>query len=247
LTDLELAKSRFELKYRINFFTYLKIKNALHFYMKKDKFTRTAPGKGYLVRSLYFDSNDLSAYHEKMSGDNERIKFRLRTYNSTLHEKTLVRVELKARRNNLVIKKSDFVDLENYLHFIKYKHWKNHTNQTMIEFERYLHMKSLEPKIITQYYREGYETRTKDSLRITFDHDVQSTHADSLFPKHCFYNKHGFNTVILEIKFKDEPPGWVRKLVFENGLKVLANSKFTQGIQIARKDLHHPGGVVIVR
>jgi hypothetical protein len=31
------------------------------------------------------------------------------------------------------------------------------------------------------------------------------------------------------------------------GLRWVANSKFTQGLQAARKDLYHPGDIVIIR
>jgi hypothetical protein len=54
------------------------------------------------------------------------------------------------------------------------------------------------------------------------------------------------NTV-LEIKFKDNLPLWLGNLVREHGLKVIANSKYTEGLQIARHDLYHPEKVILVR
>jgi hypothetical protein len=42
-------------------------------------------------------------------------------------------------------------------------------------------------------------------------------------------------------------PTWLEKLVRGHGLKVIANSKYTQSIQIARHDLHHPHNVILVR
>ncbi|ASB50962.1 polyphosphate polymerase domain-containing protein [Alkalitalea saponilacus] len=241
------TNSRFELKYRIHYFTYLKIRNAVRMYMKKDKFTRQSPGKGYLVRSLYFDTHDYSAYHEKMSGDNERIKFRIRTYHHQLEDHTPIRVELKGRKSGLVIKKSCFISPLSYRNFIEKGCFGEHDNPVMEEFIRFLHLKTLQPKIITKYYREGYETKFKNDLRITFDHEVQSTHSTTLFPENTFYRQHHHNGVIMEIKFKEEPAVWVRQLVHHYGLKTVANSKFTQGIQVSRKDLYHPGGIVTVR
>lgn len=244
---MERSNSRFELKYRLDYFTYLKIKNAVQAHMKKDLYTMAAPGKGYLVRSLYYDTNEYQAYHEKMSGDNERVKFRIRTYHQTLSKNTPIRVELKERRSNMVIKQSSFVEPLAYQHFIKYHHWPNHESATLVEFEKYLHQKSLLPMIITEYYREGYETRIKNDLRITFDHDVRSAHATDLFPENVFFRQHHHHHLVLEIKFCSEPQTWVKNLVHAYGLKIIANSKFTQGIQLSRPDLHHPDGVVVVR
>lgn len=214
--------------------------------MKKDKFTRSSQKAGYLVRSLYFDTHSLSAYHEKMSGDNERIKFRIRTYHDRFTENAPIRVELKGRKSGLVIKKSAFISTETYQQFLINKHWLEN-DPVLEEFERLMQIKSLEPKVITQYRREGYETRYKGDLRITFDHNVESTHANELFPNKAFYKEHHRNAIIMEIKFKKSPPKWVHQLVHIYGLKAIANSKFTQAIQVSRKDLHHPGGIIVVR
>ncbi|MCC5929267.1 MAG: polyphosphate polymerase domain-containing protein [Cyclobacteriaceae bacterium] len=247
MQPISAVNTRFELKYRIQYHIYLRMRNALMAYMKKDKYTRASQDKGYLVRSLYYDTHQYRSYHEKMSGDNERVKFRIRTYSHQLQENTRIRVELKGRKSGLVIKKSCVVSPDEYLHFIKTGHWISANEPVLTEFERYLYLQDLQPKIITQYYREGYETRINSDVRITFDHDVRSAHAESLFPEHAFYKEHNHNSVVLEIKFSDDPPKWVTRLSHQYGLRVVANSKFTQGIQIARKDLYHPGGIVTVR
>lgn len=239
--------SRFELKYRIHYTDFLRIRNALTIYMKKDRYTRAAGGKGYLVRSLYFDSDDFTSYHEKMNGNGERLKLRIRSYSTGMGKGMPVKAELKIRQGNLVIKKTTCVtDLE-YMEFMRSGHWSNHDDPVLVEFESNFFGKSLKPKVLIEYLREGYESRIDNGLRITFDHKVRSAHADSLFPGHLFFREHNPGEVILEIKFKDEVPEWVKTLVFENGLKIIANSKFTQGIQASRNELHHPGGVVVIR
>lgn len=226
---------------------FLRIRNALTIYMKKDKYTRAAGGKGYLVRSLYFDSDDFTSYHEKMNGNGERLKLRIRSYSTDIGKGMPVKAELKIRQGNLVIKKTTCVTDEEYLEFMRSGHWGKPEDPVLVEFESNYFGKSLKPKVLIEYLREGYESRIDNGLRITFDHKVRSAHSDSLFPGHLFFREHNPSEVILEIKFKDEVPQWVKTLVFENGLKIIANSKFTQGIQAARNELHHPGGVVIIR
>lgn len=239
--------SRFELKYRIHYQDYLKIRNALRIYMKKDIFTMKAKGNGYLVRSLYFDSDDYASYHEKMDGNNERVKLRIRSYEKKPNKKSPIRVELKMKKRDLVIKRSTFVSFDEYLYFMQKGHWKNTDNTTLREFERYRLSKQHNAKVLIEYYREGYETKLKNGLRITFDHRVKSFHSKELFPDYGFFREHNPHLVIMEIKFTDDLPDWVKGLVHTYGLKTIANSKFTQGIQAARNDLYHPGGVVVIR
>lgn len=238
---------RIELKYRISNFQYLKIRNATYAYMKKDHYTSASKSRGYLVRSLYYDTYDYSAYFEKMSGDCDRIKFRLRTYSDKIADVEAVRVELKVRKANLVEKHSTFISTEDYHYFMRRRSWPILDNPILAEFERYLHLRNLRPQVLIEYYREGYESRSKDGIRITFDHKVRSAHSATLFPEHLFFKVHHPHIVVAEIKFNDKLPSWLRALVQSQGLKIIANSKFTQGIQVARQDLHYPEGIVVVR
>lgn len=247
MTDSEIRISRYELKYRVSFQEYLKLRNAIQLYMRKDAFTQRASGSGYRVRSLYFDTEDYASYHEKMDGNNERVKLRIRTYQEHYEDQNRIRVELKIRKSNLVIKKSTFVTGAEYLHFTRTNHWSRENDPVLTEFERYLHGKLQKPKVLIEYFREGYETRLGNGLRVTFDHEVKSAHGRELFPGMFFPRAHARNQVIVEIKFQEKLPHWIRHLVHQHGLRITANSKFTQAIQAARHDLHHPGGVVVIR
>lgn len=215
--------------------------------MKKDNYTLKTPGNGYLVRSLYYDTDQYASYHEKMDGNNERVKLRIRSYSKYPEKNIPIRVELKNRERDLVIKKSSFVTYKEYLSFIENGHWANTNDPVLMEFESHMLSKLHKPKVLIEYKREGYETRVKNGLRITFDFKVNSAHSNNLFPEHSFFREHNSDLVIMEIKYKDELPSWVTNLVETYGLKIIANSKFTQGIQAARHDLYHPGGVITIR
>jgi hypothetical protein len=239
--------SRFELKYRLSYFQYLKVRNAIRPYMTMDPYTQRTPTNRYLVRSLYFDTPDYRAYEQKMSGDCERAKFRLRTYDKEYTEASAVRVELKLRQGNRMIKKSVFVPREEYQHFMKHRHWQDLQDPITTEFERQSLTQGLVPVVLIEYEREGYQTKFKSDLRITFDHRIRSAHARILFPTHAFFQMLAPKNTVLEIKFKDNLPLWLGNLVREQGLKVIANSKYTEGLQIARHDLYHPEKVILVR
>ena len=239
--------SRFELKYQLTYFQYLKLRNAIQPYMTMDNFTSNQPANRYQVRSLYFDTYDYHSFHQKMSGDCDREKFRLRTYPYGEEYLKYVRVELKMRQGNLSIKKSVFVSFDEYCHFMKKRHWKSFNDPITREFERKLLTQHLQPMVLVEYDREGYQTRLKSNLRITFDHRIRSSHAHSLFPDKTFYRYLYPRQVVLEIKFNGSLPLWLENLTRQHGLKVIANSKFTQSILIARHDLYHPGNVILVR
>lgn len=240
--------SRFELKYHLTCLQYYKVRNALMPYMKPDHFTTVAPEGKYLVRSLYFENYDYRAYYEKMNGDSERIKLRIRTYADSINDDPVIRVELKVRKANTMEKYGSLVSAADYLFFMQRWHWPSEGDPVLSEFERYLLLKELRPQVLVEYRRESFYPRSKDDLRITFDHCVRSAHTASLFPeKPVFFRAHHLHSVVFEIKCRHKQTDWLINLVQRFGLRTVANSKYTQGIQVARQDLTYPDGVVIIR
>jgi len=231
---------RFEYKYRLSFALYMKIKAFITPYMRMDDYTLAAPRRRYLVRSLYLDSDQFTNYIEKIHGDSDRVKLRIRTYTAAPIESSPLRAEFKARRGIAVEKHSTWITLADYQSFLSTSHWLEHHDPVLVEFERYVHMKNLHPKIIVEYHREGYRARSKDNLRITFDHQVHSAHAEQLFPAHPFFHDHHPGKIVLEIKCNDKQPPWLRHLVENNGLRPCTNSKYIQGISVARRDVVTP-------
>jgi hypothetical protein len=235
-----LSNWRFELKYRLSPQQYHQVHSALVPYMEPDPYTRGAPSGLYLVRSLYYDTYDYKAYHEKMGGDYGRTKLRIRAYTNDPGENQPVRVELKTRRGSAMEKFSIFVPGADGRTFLETRHWPRHDSPVLTEFERLLHLWALRPKLLVEYQREGLQSRQREDLRITFDHHVHSTASSSLFPQHPFFRKHHPHTIILEIKCRNEQPQWLTKLIKTHRLKFVANSKYTQGIEISRPDAVTP-------
>lgn len=231
---------RFELKYRISVQQYHQVRSALVPYMEPDPYTYGAPGSSYLVRSLYYDTYDYKAYHEKMGGDYGRTKLRIRTYTKAAGENQPVRVELKTRRGSAMEKFSTFVPAADCRTFLQTRHWPPHDSPVLTEFERLLHLRALRPNLLVEYQREGLQSRQREDLRITFDHHVHSAASALLYPGNPFFRQHHPHTIILEIKCRNQQPHWLTKLIKVHRLKFVANSKYTQGIEIARPDVVTP-------
>ncbi len=235
IPDLE-TDWRYESKYRLTHPQYLQVKNAFVPYLQQDGFTKIAPAHKYLVRSLYFDTFDYQTYYEKLSGNYSRIKYRIRTYASSLDANSVIRVELKVRQGEKTIKYGDFISPSNFQTFMQTRHFYS-TNPVLIEFERYTLTRILQPRLLVEYRREGFTTRDPGSVRVTFDHQVHSAQAKMLFPPKPFFHKHNASLVVLEIKHRDQQPDWIKAIIQHHGLKIVANSKYCQGIEITQPNL----------
>lgn len=231
---------RFEYKYQLSSLQYYHLRNAFRIHLEPDHFTRTAPQNRYLVRSLYFDNDRFEAYYEKIEGNFGRIKCRIRTYSETMDNGTVLKAELKNRWGESIEKYSTAISALDYNHFMETGHWASSDNPILEEYERIYHLRSLKPVVLVQYHREGYRPRNREDLRITFDHDVKSCLADSLFPAATMFKRHLFHTIILEIKCRRNQPLWLSRLIRLHGLKYIANSKYTQGVEAVRPDLISP-------
>lgn len=220
------------MKYRVTPHSYYQLISELKAsQMEPDYYSRKKP---YVVRSLYFDSIDYAAYQENENGCRSRIKLRIRSYSEEPSDS--LSVEIKAKEGSKTIKYSTFITYSWYLHFMEHYHFPKNNDPVLIEFERLVHLKMWRPKVLIQYRRDGYRSKTSPDLRITFDHKVCSTNVQELFPKEQFFRDHNPYAIILEIKYLKEQPEWLSSFVHRHGLKWVANSKYAQSITTSCAD-----------
>jgi SPX domain protein involved in polyphosphate accumulation len=223
---------RFELKYRLGLPQYLSLKSAIAPLARLDQHSRATPEKRYLVRSLYFDTYDLQAYCEKMTGEVGRVKLRLRSYFAERASVPFVNVEIKARLGAQVSKFSTRVSPDQVDHFLRHRHWLVSAPDAVLdEFERRCRLRNMRPVVLVEYWREAYVARDADGVRITFDHDLRAAFARDLFPESCIYRRGPAHSVVLEIKFDGDAPDWLQRLAVRHGLKTIPNSKYAQCLE----------------
>jgi hypothetical protein len=239
--DLKLdANLRYETKYRINYYQYYKIKNGIYPFVNMDAYTKKAVQNRYLVRSLYYDTFDHQIYIEKINGDCDRVKYRIRSYGDSVDLDPDIRIEMKIRRGDLTEKYSTLIDMTEYWHFQRTMHWGNQSDPVLMEFERQLHQRGLETKTLVEYRREGYESLDGNNIRITFDHEIRSASATALFDGRYFWHRHHDQLIVLEIKHRGKIQSWLTEVIKNNQIHVVANSKFALGTEASQYDLFMP-------
>lgn len=231
--------SRFERKYLLSLDQYYRLRNRIVPFAERDYYSRAAGG-AYLVRSIYYDTRDYRAWYEKEDGDFGRIKLRIRTYTDRPERCDTVSIEIKTRRGSAMVKYAARIDAGEYQEFVKTGRWPSLRDKTLNEFERLRRVRQLVPVCLVQYRREGFAARDGSPVRLTIDHDVESTRASRLFPESLVLKPHRPKRPIFEVKTRAGEPEWLRAVIREHTLKMTANSKYWQGIEIIRPNMVTP-------
>ena len=190
-----LKTFRHEYKYVIPYEEMLKLRMKLNKVLDIDQ-----SYNGYMIRSLYFDSIDDSDYYDKLGGELNRKKIRIRIYDP---QGKLIKLEIKAKydyhqlKESLIISKDDANELikGNYHVLLKY-------NEDVAQRLYIMLMEGYyKPKEIIEYNRIAYKGKT--TTRITFDFDIKaSKDIDSFFKKDINYlDVTDKKDVVLEVKF----------------------------------------------
>ncbi len=112
-----------------------------------------------------------------------------------------------------------------------------HISPVLIDFERSVLLRALQPVVVVEYQREGMCDLLGDGVRVTFDHSLWSTDSEELFPVNPFFSKHFPEHVILEVKSREIPPEWLKRVIQRHGLKLVAYSKYVQAVTVSRPDV----------
>ena len=216
--------ARHELKYFIHPAEVEALRARLRPVMKMDSHCRG--GKPYVIRSLYFDDIDDSAYFDKQSGVMNRDKYRIRIYRYSDQE---IFLERKRKLGDLIQKSSVQITRRLCEQIISgdprgfYK-----ANNPLLK-DAYVQMRTrlLRPSVIVDYEREAY-LHPAQNVRITFDLKLRSglSSVDLFNPKLATVCPHDENTEILEIKFDNYLPDYISGLMAGTRAERSAISKY---------------------
>ena len=198
---------------------------------------------GYDVHSLYFDTPDLRDYYERLDGRRVRNRLRVRTYGSP-GTKQPVFLENKRKYTRWVVKSRVKVceandwctcpDPRPWLTFAsrvppKKRYASEHFVRLMENHQR-------QPVSVVHYAREVFIARdpNQPKIRLTMDHQVHATIRPDV---HDLYGAHHVELLppdwmVVELKFDNERPGWMKQVCRELGLRAVPVSKF--GLSVAK-------------
>lgn len=218
-------KFRHELKYYVNYHQYYLIRQRLRFLMKQDK--HADENGEYHIRSLYFDDAENIALQEKQGGIKNRYKFRIRLYNKS--DKVL-HLEKKIRKNTMIAKEKVAISREilDRLLINDYTVLENESSPLLQQVYYEMKNRLLRPKVIVDYVREAYVVKT-GNVRITFDKDLRTglngidPFDPNLYPVKVIDDPF----FILEVKYDEYIPNYIRDGLQLNGLVQQSASKYT--------------------
>jgi hypothetical protein len=227
------SKGRYEFKYLLKPDVARAAADFLSSYLTIDKYSRKSEANAYTVRSIYFDSPKFECYYAKLGGQRYRQKFRIRTYNHS--RDAPVFLEQKVKDGLLHIKtRSSLTDqelraIENSESIIDGStvHTEEHKEQVLDKLYFHIYRKAYEPIALVAYERQAYFDE-ENAIRATLDKNLRGI----VFPKlDWIYDEERLEyllkeSIVLEIKFAESLPRWMRSLNSRFHLKRIACSKY---------------------
>lgn len=180
----------------------------------------------YMVRSLYFDTINGSAFFDKLDGVEYRRKFRIRYYNS---DSNFIRLESKIKVNDLSQKTQERIDLKMAEHLMKgeIETVVLKPNSVLTQFALEIKLKGLRPAVIVDYQRTAFIQKALD-VRITFDEHIRSRMYDTELFKTSFGSVEVMDPqeVVLEVKYNEIIPQTIADVIRQVPMTRLAVSKY---------------------
>jgi hypothetical protein len=233
----KLQKQRFELKYRIPEHKAQQIRFFVQNYLDCDTYGATQPNLSYPVHSLYIDSSDLRTYNDTINGNRNRYKLRVRYYDL---EDSPVYFEIKRRYNKVIRKKRAKVHrwavddlLNGHLPLMNHLVDKVPDQYQTLEYFCILQNRlNAKPKMHVTYYREAYERKNSNAVRVTFDRSVRSTPQSdvNLIKKQTGSLPVFRDEVVLELKFSNRFPHWMEECTQLFHLRQESAAKYVDSI-----------------
>jgi len=225
---------KFEFKYIVPANQLDKLREAIRPYVELDPYAEAMEKNEYTVRSVYFDSSRFDYYQEKIDGYKVRKKIRIRGYNEKT-EDDIVFMEIKRKFKEPIEKNRERVTFEVMKRLIKGEgsiaygeQADDHGVNGAGKFLYHVYRNNLKPVVLVIYEREAFYDRFKKATRITLDKDLRSVAypgIDDLYSEDKAV-KAMKDHFILEVKFKDHFPGWLRLITGQLGLIKRSASKY---------------------
>ncbi len=204
----------------------------------------------YLIDTLYLDTPGFDIYRATINDAVDRYKLRIRSYPSV--KSAPVFFEVKRRVSDAVLKTRGGIrgnwqrvlldGTPEVLAEIPAKE-----RRALDNFICHFHALPVQPTVHVRYEREPYFSTIDEYARVTFDRDLSFQRATDLttdppdedwtYIDHATSQRSDSPTrslVLLELKFMNIVPGWMRQMSHTLGLPRLAFCKYTRAVDAMR-------------
>ena len=232
-----IMAQRREIKYLVDRTTRTALTRDLSALMRPDAYSER--DGSYRVRSIYFDTPDYLAYHDKMAGLRSRYKLRIRTYGGGPETPSSVRFEVKARLLSNIHKFTADVPWQDYQQIELAMHrrvlpppglWAH--NPDLKTFFRILRQYNMEPKVLIQYRRQAFERMELGRIRVNFDDELVATRNLDLPGALCGARRLlRSGHAVFEIKIDGFLPSWLHMLIAKFNLRDQSVSKYCHAVR----------------
>lgn len=218
------------------------LREALLSHMVYDPNAEGGDEKEYTVRSIYFDDKNLRYFYQKEFNHSNRKKIRLRGYGYNPQSKVVM--EIKRKFAGAGTKNRVFVDYSDSVNAIRSGSAVSGCEDESMFLYHILRYR-LKPTANVVYDREPFMMPyfTENNLRVTFDKNLRYSYypeVEGLFNDSAMVRV-GIKSFILEIKFNDFYPSWLRSIISSLGLRRSPASKYAISISsspIIKSGLH---------
>lgn len=221
---------RHEYKYLISRESAQLLKLRLPHVMQRD--AHAGPTGQYTIRSLYFDDLAFGAFEEKVSGVDNRTKYRIRCYN---YEDTVFKLEKKEKKGHLTRKTAQRVSKADVLSMQTDPRQRcPDCPMGLTEELRLLcNAKGARPVVLVDYDRTPFVS-VYGNTRITLDENLRTIpYKDDIFaPGYPAIPVMEPDQVILEVKFDDFLPGHLSACLADIPKAPMAISKFAMCLNL---------------
>ncbi len=229
-----LQTNRYEYKYVVSPEIARAISRFVAPLLVPDEFADPAQDNSYLIHSLYLDNPAQDLCRATLNGDRNRYKLRIRFYNHDPQQPVFC--EIKRRIHDAIAKERVAIHRSAIPRLIstfvpdRMALVKNDTSNwsSLLRFCELAATLPATQGLFVSYRREAYVSPVDNNVRVTLDRDVTAGHYDpdlQVRPLSQQFQPH-IPGVILELKFTDRFPVWMRELVWQYNLRRQQMAKY---------------------
>lgn len=236
------VSQRFEAKYFLTELQAEMIRDYILPYTLADRHQRIYP-----VTSIYLDTDDLMMFQSSLYGEKNRYKLRVRAYENNPEKPVFA--EVKQRMGRIIRKHRASIRRDT----INRLHWSEpFTEEHLVDPEDEIQKENLmlfaelcermgaEPKVCVRYQREAYVSDLEEPVRITFDTNISYAPVPDdpldLWRTSQTWALLDEIPIVLEIKFTDTYPLWVRRMIQRFQLDRISLAKYVMCVQAMQRE-----------